>query len=65
MLTLLQMATKVRMAKESKHKTAFTCHLGLYQYQRMSFGMTNAPATFQRLMSQLFSGPEWNFVLVR
>ena len=53
---------QVKMAKSSKHKTAFVCHLGQYQYRRMPFGLTNAPATFQRLMSQLFSGKEWDFV---
>ena len=45
-------------------KTAFTCHLGLYQYRRMPFGLTNAPATFQRLMGKLFGGREWEYVYV-
>ena len=30
----------------------------------MSFGLTNAPAMFQRLMATLFAGKEWSFVFV-
>jgi len=52
------------MAEDAKHKTAFTCHLGLFQYCRMLFGLTNAPAAFQHLMSQLFLGQEWSYVFV-
>ena len=55
---------QIKMASESKEKTAFTCHLGLFQYRRMPFGLTNAPATFQRLMNKLFCGPKWNFLFV-
>ena len=44
------------MAEEDKHKAAFRCHLGLWQWKVMSFGLRNAPATYQRLMSHVLSG---------
>ena len=52
------------MDPDSKCKIAFTCHMGLYQYRRMPFGLANAPATFQHLMNQIFGGNVWNFVFV-
>jgi len=63
-LDLMKGYHQVMVAEESKPRTAFTCHMGLFQYRRMLFGLTNAPATFQRLMSRLFAGEEWNFVFI-
>ena len=44
------------MDEESIPKTAFTCHLGLFEFTRMSFGLTNAPAIFQRMMNEVLAG---------
>ena len=32
-----------------------TCHLGIFEYVRMPFGIKNAPAFFQRMMDIEFS----------
>ncbi|MBW0483398.1 hypothetical protein O181_023113 [Austropuccinia psidii MF-1] len=30
------------------------CHMGIYEYTRMPFGIKNAPAHFQRMMDRIF-----------
>ena len=40
---------------EDQEKTNFTCPYGTFAYKRMSFGLCNAPATFQRCMMSIFS----------
>ena len=44
---------QIGMAAEDREKTAFNSPFGLYEFNRMSFGLCNAPATFQRLMQSV------------
>ena len=52
------------MAEEDRPKTAFTTHKGLFQFKVLPFGLTNAPATFERLMEQVLHGLQWERCLV-
>nr|GFA50964.1 reverse transcriptase domain-containing protein [Tanacetum cinerariifolium] len=39
---------------KDQEKTTFTCPYGTFAYKRMSFGLCNAPGTFQRCMMAIF-----------
>ena len=55
---------QVNMADQDKEKTAFATHKGLFQFRKMPFELTNAPATFMRLMSLVLGSLEWERCLV-
>ncbi len=44
------------MHPDDAHLTGISTDFGLYQFQRMPFGLKNASASFQRLMSIVLSG---------
>ena len=39
-----------KMAPQSKDRSAFNSHMGLFEFKVLPYGMCNAPATFQRLI---------------
>ena len=42
---------QVRLKAEDTHKTAFQTHTGHYEFRVMPFGLSGAPATFQKAMN--------------
>ena len=56
---------QVELDPIDREKTAFTFHgKGLFHFKVMSFGLTNAPSTFQRLMETVLKGILWKICAV-
>ncbi|GJT90109.1 DNA-directed DNA polymerase [Tanacetum coccineum] len=51
---LIRRFFQIPIALEDQEKTTFTCPYGTFAYRRMSFGLCNALATFQRCMTEIF-----------
>ena len=54
---------QVALTEEDRPKTAFITRYGLYQHTRMAMGLCNAPATFQRVMTEVLKDLSWKQVL--
>jgi hypothetical protein len=55
---------QIRVKPEDIPKTVFNCELGHYEFTVMTFGFSNAPATFQRIMNEIFHIEENSFIIV-
>ena len=49
---------QVTLNKEDREKTAFTSHIGLFNFRVMPFVLANAPGLFTQLMSIVLDGME-------
>ena len=54
---------QVPLGERYRHKTAFICHHGLFQFKRMVMGLSTSSATFQKLMNNVFKGLSWHILL--
>ena len=63
-LDLLSGYWQVEMEAADKEKTAFCTTEGLFQFRVMPFGLSNALASFQRLMDLVLTGLQWSQCLV-
>ena len=55
---------QVPVAERDRAKTAFCTPFGLFEWNRMPFGLCNAPGTFQRLMQRLFGDQQCQSLLL-
>lgn len=55
---------QVEVAEQDKHKTAFSTPMGLFEANRMPFGLQNAPSTFQRLLTCCFGDMNFTHLLI-
>ena len=47
------------LSKQAQEKTAFITHMGLYEWKVLPFGLTAAPAKYQRTMDHLLRKLKW------
>ena len=55
---------QIEMDPESREKTAFVTHAGLFEFNVMPFGLCNAPSCFQRLMECVLRSLNWRIALI-
>ena len=49
---------QIELDPAMREKSAFTTHQGLFEFNRMPFGLCNGPSTFQHLMQVVLAGLE-------
>lgn len=52
---------QIQIEEANRHRTAFTCLAGFYQWKVVLFGLKNAPTFFQRRMDYIFG--KYDFIV--
>jgi hypothetical protein len=55
---------QIEVDPKDRDKTTFTSHYGMFNFTVLPFGVTNAPAFFQRTMDCILSGLNWKKCLI-
>ena len=63
-LDLLSGYWQVPLDTDAQEKSAFITRSGLWKWKVLPFGLTSAPATFQRLMEEVLQGLHWKTLLL-
>lgn len=63
-LDLMSGYWQVPLSSEAQEKSAFITRSGLWRWKVLPFGLTSAPATFQRLMERVLQGLHWKTLLL-
>ena len=54
----------IPIRKEDWQKTVFSTHLGLFEFTRTPMGVSNAPATFQRIKESVLNGLDMSIAII-
>ena len=63
-LDLISGYWQVPLDADASEKSAFATRSGLWKWKVLPFGLTSAPATFQRLMERVLHGLHWKSLLL-
>lgn len=55
---------QIPISEDSRHKTAFVTPDGQFEYNRMPFGLVNAPSVFQRTINKILSEAKIKYAIV-
>ena len=55
---------QVKLREKDRHKSAFTTHLGLYEFLRLPFGLKTSGNAFQRILNTVFAKYHYQWLII-